>query len=145
MAEWNYYIVIFPRWWKAETCGKHLDFWWHKFSEQLLFIYICIHLSVYLFITSASSCPLRADTIISLGITRWFLLLCQCSNLEEQEYSKWKECFITGEKNGQLSSSVKNIIQTGIQKRLLSFCPVEKWVIKRFIQTSKFFQMTSCS
>lgn len=48
-------------------------------------------------------------------------------------------------KNGQLSSSVKNIIPTEIQKHLLSFCPVEKWVIKHFIHTSKFFQTTSCS
>lgn len=138
--------MIFPTWGKAGTYGKYLDFWWQKSSEQLLFIYICIHLSVCLFIYyQCQQLPsLRAGTIISLGITRWFLLLCQCNNLEEQEYSKWKEYFMTGEKDRQLSSSVKNIIPTGIQTRLLSFCPVQKWVIKHFIQTSKLFQMTSC-
>lgn len=109
-----------------------------------LFTYIYIYLFIYL-LPVLAAILLRADTIISLGITRWFLLVCQCSNLEEQEYSKWKEYFMTGEKDRQLSSSVKNMISTGIQTRLLSFCPVEKWVIKHFIQTSKFFQMTSCS
>jgi len=46
--------------------------------------------------------------------------------------------------NELLSSSLKNVNQTGIQKCLLSFCPMEKWVIKHFIQRSKFFQMKSC-
>lgn len=79
-------------------------------NSLYLFTYVYIYLFIYYQCQQLLS--LRAGVIISLDITRCFLLLCQCSHLWEQEYSngilmegmfynmrkKWTVIFITEER-----------------------------------------------